>query len=283
LKWKRLANSYNRHFMDTTQMAGEEVVFHGIKQAPVLIETRKAPWRTSKCMISAAGRWTEFHRLLKKYDQVPIVSEDQKFLSIEQDGSFGQLDENGEKRPGKYHSFTNTGELRFRKGVKGERAREDDTEGSGDDSEIPDPNPEPPTQPQPQKRYPKTSERSSSTTSRKRAKLVHSEHVMTIEIPETNEEEIDYSEYGWSTKDNHKAEKRIDDDDEYVIPTENDHKHQKANEDEDGDDDELSEIDYDGEDPDELYRAHSRRRRFGRVKFSSFYEVRGNLTRSSTG
>jgi hypothetical protein len=93
---------------------------------------------------------------------------------------------------------------------------------------------------------------------------------MSIEIPETSEDEIDDSEYPWSTKGEHKGEKRNDDDDEYVIPTENDHKHQEANKDEGGDDDELSEIDYDGEDPDELYRAHSRHRRFGRVKFSSF-------------
>jgi hypothetical protein len=182
--------------MDTIQSAGEKVVFHGIKQVPVLIETREAPWRASKCMISAAGRWTEFHRLLKKYDQVPILIEDQKVLSIEQDGSFGQLDEDGKKRPGKYHSFTNTGELRSRKGVKGKRARKDDTEGSGDDSEIPDPNPEPPTQPQHQKRYPKTGVRSSSTASRKRAKLAGSGHVMSIEIPETSGSEIDDSEYG---------------------------------------------------------------------------------------
>jgi hypothetical protein len=273
LKWKRLANSYNRHFMDTTQTAGEKVVFHGIKQAPVLIETREAPWRTSKSMISAAGRWTEFDLLLKKYDQVPTINEDQNVLSVEHEGSVGQFDEDGKKRQGKYHSFTNTGELRSRKGVKRKRVRRDDTNGSGDDSEIPDPNPEPPTQPQ--KRYPKTSIRSSSTASRKRTKLVSSEHVMSIENAETSEDGNDDSEYAWWTKDEHKDKKRNYDDDEYVIPTKNDHKHQEANKYEGGDDDELSEIDYDGEDPEELYGAHSRHRRSGRVKPSSFTRLGG--------
>lgn len=281
LKWKRLANSYNRHFTDTTQSAGERVVFHGIKQAPVLIETREAPWRTSKFMVSAAGRWAEFDMLLKKYDQVSTVSEYRNVPSVEHEGSVGQFDEDGKKRQGKYHNFTNTGELRSRKGAKRKRAWKDDTDGSGDDSEVPDPNPEPPTQPQPQKRYPKTSVRSLSTSSRKRAKLVGPEHVMSIEIAETSEDELDDSEYGW-TREEHKGEKGNDDEDEYVIPTKNDHKHREANKAEGDGDGELSEIDYDGEDPDELYRAHSRRRRFGRVKFSSFTRL-GNLMRSRSG
>ena len=98
---------------------------------------------------------------------------------------------------------------------------------------------------------------------------------MSIENAETSEDGNDDSEYAWWTKDEHKDEKRNYDDDEYVIPTKNDHKHQEANKDEGGDDDELSEIDYDGEDPEELYGAHSRHRRFGRVKFSSFTRLGG--------
>jgi hypothetical protein len=222
LKWKRLANSYYRHFRDTTQRVGEKVVFHGIKQQPVLTEAREAPWRTSKRMISAVGRWTEFDILLKKYDRVPTVDENQNFLATELEGLISQLDEDEEKRQGKYHSFTNTGEIRSIKGAKGKGARKYDMEDSGDDSEIPNPNPEPPTQPQPQKRYPKKDIRSSTTASRKRARILGFEHVMPIKSEQTSEDENDDSEDAWSTKDEHKGENGNEQDDEYVIPTKND-------------------------------------------------------------
>ena len=88
---------------------------------------------------------------------------------------------------------------------------------------------------------------------------------MTIEIPDTSEEENDCSGYGWSSKADQKAEKNGDGN-EYVIPRKNVYKHPEAKEDEDGVDDKPSETDYDGEDPDELYRAYYTCRKIGRVQ-----------------
>ncbi|KAF4626862.1 hypothetical protein G7Y89_g11297 [Cudoniella acicularis] len=63
IKWRALANEFNKHFQGTTQKKGELLLRKGMKKQGCLYVDRPAPWRKASAIRTAAEKWEEYDTL----------------------------------------------------------------------------------------------------------------------------------------------------------------------------------------------------------------------------
>jgi hypothetical protein len=165
IKWNKLANSFNRKMVGTTQYAGEKFCSRGTRILDVLEEDRAAPWRTKSSIQGMCFKWTEYKALLDAaIPEVEIGSDGEMVEEVLNGNSNTVLD-------------------------------------SDDSDEMPDPHPEPPTEVKkrrrsatgsPSKKKKTSVSKSRSTTHRvKRRKVEESEEEDEIEESEDEFEDDD--------------------------------------------------------------------------------------------